>query len=389
MRQHSHNRRAIALIAAALVVCLSGCGIRKPQVTELLWPPPPLTARIKFVGLLQNEDDLGRPLGEVMAEAIVGRRTAADAIERPMSVAPSRDGTRLYVSDYEQARVVVFDFENRRMESLADPTAPFVKPFGVAVDADDNVYVVDSAAKLVRVFDAQKAFRRNIEATQFERPTGIAVDSPNGRIYVVDSSRKDSLNHVVHVLAIDGTYLTSLGGQGTDEGKFFFPTYVTIDSSGNLYVTDTLNSRVQVLDPSGTHLKTIGKMGDGFGMFHKPKGVALDRFGNVYVVDSVWSNVQIFNPKGEVLLYFAGRGGIPGLLNNPTGIAIDAQNRIYVADSFNARVAIYELVNTESQADSYASPQDVSEKGGSYGVEFNDEQRGGLGAGTDVSSQRP
>jgi DNA-binding beta-propeller fold protein YncE len=339
-----------------LAIALAGCAVKQPQFTELLWPEAPLTPRIKFLRLLRTQDDLGKSTGERFAAALVGPGGPSIVMQRPMGIAASHDGKRLYVSDYDRGRVVVFDFETRRVEPVGGAHRGFKRPFGVAVDDNDNLYVVDSSEGHIRVFDAQGTFLRNITHESLERPTGIAVDTPRQRIYVADSSRKGSDNHFVHVFDLDGIHIKVLGGLGKQEGEFFFPTYVTVDREGNLYVTDTLNSRVQVFDPDGHYIRELGKHGDGFGMFHKPKGVALDSFGNTYVVDSVWSNVQIFNTRGEVLLYFAGRGRIPGLLNNPTGITIDKDNRIYVADAFNSRVAVYQLINTTAEDSFLVSP---------------------------------
>jgi DNA-binding beta-propeller fold protein YncE len=223
--------------------------------------------------------------------------------------------------------------------------------------------VVDSTPKLIRVFDASGKFLRNITHESLERPTGIAVDSVRRRIYVADSAFRKSDNHMIRIFDMDGNYLKAFGGAGYEEGKFFFPTYLAVDSQGNLYVTDTMNARVQAFDPDGRHLRTIGQRGDAFGMFDKPKGVAVDTYGNVYVVDSAWSNVQIFNQRREVLLFFGGRGRFPGLLFNPTGIAIDKENRIYVADAFNRRIGVYQLINTKADDSFIALPQ-AAQKGG-------------------------
>ncbi len=358
--------RGKAVWIGGFLLALAGCATVEttPKVAELLWPPPPLTPRIKFVGLLSSQEDLGRDARELFLEALVGKR-ATDSLFQPMGVAPSRDGKRLYVTDYVKRGVFVFDFEARRLRPLGDgDAAEFARPFGIAVDDRDHVYVVDSDRRLIRVFDPTGKFLRDITHQSLERPTGIALDPARRRIYVADSSRKDSDNHVVHVFDLDGTHLRAFGGKGIENGRFFFPTYLAVDGQGKLYVTDTLRFRVQIFDPDGRHLMNIGgERGNGFGMFDKPKGVAVDSLGNVYVVDSSWSNVQIFNSRGEVLLYFAGRGQIPGLLFNPTGIAIDKDNRIYVADAFNGRVAIYQLINTKAE-DSFLTSPAQNERGG-------------------------
>ncbi len=364
-------------IGAALFV-FAGCAtVERPQVNELLWPPSPLTPRIKFVGLLRNQTDLGRSAGELFAEALLGRKKAEDSIGQPMAIAASRDGQRVYVTDYAKGTVFVFDFELRRVSRFGDEAHGFRYPFGIAVDDKDNVYVADSSLKTISVFDRSGKFLRELNHNHLlERPTGIAIDPVRRRMYVIDSSHRTSQNHMLHTLDLDngGQCLRHFGGVGDREDQFFFPTYVALDRAGNVYVTDTLNARVQVFDPDGRYLRTIGQRGDSFGMFDKPKGVAVDSFGNAYVVDSTWSNVQIFNPRGEILLYFAGRGQFPGLLFNPTGIAIDRDNRIYVADAFNGRVAVYQLINTKAE-DSFLTQTPRSEKGGALA---------GSGAGEEV-----
>ena len=349
-----------ALLPALLV--FSACAtLQRPNFTELLWPEPPQTPRIKFVGLLRNEDDLGKSTGQLFVEALLGKNVA-ESLAQPMGVAASRDGTRLYVTDYAKAGVFVFDFGSRRVSLLGGEAHGFKSPLGIAVDDRDNVYVVDSIPRLVRVFDPKGNFLRNITDENLERPTGIAIDAVRRRIYVADASRVTSDNHVIRIFDLEGNYLKAFGGRGSKEGEFFFPTYVALDAKGNFYVTDTMNARVQVFDPEGRHLKTLGQRGDAIGMFDKPKGVAVDTFGNLYVVDSAWSNVQIFNERGETLLFFGGRGRFPGLLFNPTGIAIDKDNRIYVADAFNGRIGIYQLLNTEAK-DSFVTLPAPAEEG--------------------------
>ncbi|MBI3996241.1 MAG: SMP-30/gluconolactonase/LRE family protein [Candidatus Omnitrophica bacterium] len=352
------GRKAASIVS--LLVLLSGCATTGPQkVAEILWPPPPETPRIKFVGVLRNQEDLralqgGKSGREWFEEALLGPKKVTSALLQPMGLALSRDGTRLYLTDYAKPDVLVFDFATKHVRSLGGNGGGCQSPLGVAVDAADNLYIVDSTPKRIRVFSPSGAALRTISHESLERPTGIAVDAARDRIYVADSATASAKQHVIRVFDLAGTYLYALGGEGSAGGPLAFPTYLTVDGQGQLYVADTVNGRVQVFDSEGRYVKTVGERGDAFGMFDKPKGIALDSFGNLYVVDSSWSNVQIFNQQGAVLLYFGGRGKVPGLLFNPTGIAISQDNRIFVADAFNARIAIYQLINTKAE-DSFAS----------------------------------
>ena len=251
-----------------------------------------------------------------------------------------------------QSAVFIFDFANKsffKIDSVATPGA-------VALDAQENLYVVKTLDKKIAVYGRDRNLIREITDPSLERPVGIAIDKQKGRIYAVDTGTNKTTDFTVKIFDLDGKLTGRIGnGQGIKPGQFIFPTYACVDGAGNLYVSDSFNGRVQKFDPDGKYLMTYGQRGDAWGSFDKPKGVAVDSFGNLYVVDAGWSNVQIFNPKGQILLFFGGRGGYPGMLRNPNPIAIDKHNRIYVGDFLNARVEVYDLVNTTA-ADSFLEP---------------------------------
>ena len=48
------------------------------------------------------------------------------------------------------------------------------------------------------------------------------------------------------VFTSEGHFLTSFGGEGTEPGKFKYPSGLAVDSSGFVYVCDNWNNRVQV-----------------------------------------------------------------------------------------------------------------------------------------------
>lgn len=356
----SHAGRVIiAAIAAGLSIMLASCVTAPPpaEMTRLVWPAPPLTTRIEFVRSLFSEEDVGRDVtfNEKLVEFISGKKPPANRIAEPMALAVSDDGNRLYVSDYAQLAVFVFDFAQKSFTKIGKE-APLGRPMGVALDAQENLYVAEQEKKGISVFNRKGEVIRFITDPSIERPGGVAIDRERGKIYLADTAHTKSETHSIKIFDLQGKLLGALGkGKGTAPGQLLFPTYVSLDKQGNVYVTDTLNSRVQVFDAEGKYVKRFGERGNSWGMFDKPKGVATDSFGNVYVVDSGWSNVQIFNQKGEVLLFFGGRGPIPGMLQNPAPIAIDKQNRIYVGDYLNHRVEVYQLVNTSAD-DSFLAP---------------------------------
>jgi len=337
---------------------LGGCATApKQEEVRLVWPAPPLKPRIEFVRSVVSGENLDRDttFSERLVAFLAGDKPAPNRVVEPMGVAVSDDGQRLYVSDYAQLAVFIFDFGQKTFTKLGEKE-PLGQPAGLALDSQERLYVVEQYKKGISVFDRQGKKLAFFTDPSLERPTGIAIDHPRGRIYVADTGHTKSTQHTVKVFSMSGELIGTIGGErGEAPGHFLFPTYVAVDGNGNVYVTDTLNSRVQMFDAEGKYVKRFGQRGNAWGMFDKPKGVAIDSFGNVYVADSGWSNVQIFNQKGQVLLFFGGRGPIPGMLKNPTAIAIDKNNQIYVADFLNHRVEVYRLVNTTAE-DSFLEP---------------------------------
>lgn len=116
---------------------------------------------------------------------------------------------------------------------------------------------------------------------RFFRPEGLAIDAQDN-VYVADS-----WNQTVRKISSDGT-VTTLAGSPRSEGKtdgvgaaarFKQPTGIAVDARGTVYVTDLFNNRVCTISPAGL-VTTIGSA------FDHPKGIAVDKLGCVYVADS-------------------------------------------------------------------------------------------------------
>ena len=134
----------------------------------------------------------------------------------------------------------------------------------LAVDANDNLYVIDngSQTEMIQKYALnpqtntyQKVFYFGSQgrgATQFTNPTDIAVDNRNGDFYVVDSGN----NRVVRYSS-QGTYLSEFGGMGSAASQFNNPTGIAIDNDGYVYVSDTNNNRIEKFSPSP--LQQIGQ----------------------------------------------------------------------------------------------------------------------------------
>ncbi|QDQ84086.1 hypothetical protein FNZ07_23470 [Paraburkholderia megapolitana] len=240
--------------------------------------------------------------------------------------------------------------------------ASFNGPAAVATDAIGNVYVADSNNNTIRKITpagvvttlAGSATAGSTNGTgaaaSFNGPFGVAVDA-NGNVYVTDSNnneiRKITAAGVVTTLAGSGA-VGSADGTGA-VASFSNPNGVAVDASGNVYVADSGNNKIRKITPAGvvTTLAGAGAAGsaDGSGpaaSFNFPGGVAVDGAGNVYVADVSNNEVRKITPAGVVTtlagspaLGSTDSTGSSASFNGLFGISVDASGNLYVADSNN------------------------------------------------------
>jgi DNA-binding beta-propeller fold protein YncE len=345
------------LAAACIVVnageVLHAQGKKKAQQAEraetslpLTWPLPPEQPRVRYVTTYRGVDAF-KPAKKPsrFLTALLGAQDPSDRpsdmMVKPYGVAVSPTG-RVYVTDTAARRVFVFDPDRKTVDFLGD-TGPtrLNKPVGVAVDTDGRVFVADATAKRVFGYSPDGQLQIAIgHDGEFDNPSGLALDRVHHRVYVADAGK-----HQVFSYASDtGALLGQIGSRGSGPGAFNFPTNLCVDRAGNLYVADTLNFRIQVFDADGRFLRTFGELGDGPGKLNRPKGIGVDSEGHIYVVDSSFSNFQIFDADGQLLLFVGTGGQDAGQFVLPAGLYIDERDRIYIADQGNSRVQVFQYV---------------------------------------------
>lgn len=310
-----------------------------------VWPLPPEEPRIRYVRSYHGVDDFKTRKAPKWRTLLLGADAPelrpSDLLVKPYGIAVSRLG-RLYVTDTVARRVFVFDPEAKTVAFLAETgTARLTKPVGVAVDGHDNVFVADATANRVFGYDLDGHLLLAIgREGELDSPSGLAVDRARDLLYVADAKK----HHVRCYSAKDGSPVRTIGRRGGAPGEFNFPTNLFVDTRGRLYVTDTMNFRIQVFDAEGAFINEFGTQGDTPGSLNRPKGVGVDSDGHIYVVDSSFNNFQTFDPEGQLLLFVGSVGRGPGEFFLPAGLYVDDRDRIYVADQGNARVQVFEYL---------------------------------------------
>jgi DNA-binding beta-propeller fold protein YncE len=333
------GRNTVFVVVILLLV--SACSSQAPVTSDtgtVFYPSLPGTPRIQFLTTITTEEDIGVERDR-FREFVTGKEEAIMAIARPWDL----DHTlgKLYVSDKTYRRIVIVDLEEKRMDIVDNSVSgAFLNPGGIFVDAAGYKYIADRDRGEILAFDQMDRFYRTYKADSDFKPTDVVVFSD--RIYASDVGTES----IVIFDRTSGEVVDSIGKTGEADGTFRFPTHLTIDDYGNLFVTDFLNFRVQKFDVDGNFVRTIGEPGDFPGAMPRPKGIAVDRDGHLYAVDSAFEIVQIFDiESAKTLMPFGKFGSINGGTWLPAGIHIDYDNLAYFAQyidpKFRAEYLIY------------------------------------------------
>jgi sugar lactone lactonase YvrE len=346
------------------------------DISKLVYPSPPAIARVKFVDQYTGEKiDLKALSGKQKKpkQSWMDRMAGTDPqkesvvkipfqLIRTYGVAADSKG-KIYAADQAVGAIFVFNPETKDVELIANgKNAHFGLITGMAIDDSDRVFVADAKFHQVIVLNSKHQQEAVFGADVLIAPAGLAIDTENRFLYVVDTQR----DQVVVYDADSYKLLRYIGTSGKkhvlkDAGNFALPVGVAVDKDRNVYVTDTLNCRVEIFDAEGKFVSEFGKNGDGPADFARPKGITIDSDGHIWVIDAVQSKIKVFNTEGRLLLAFSEPGGNPTQLSDPWGLAADGNNHIITSEQYPGRVQVFRYV-TDAEAEAERQKKEAATK---------------------------
>jgi len=186
-------------------------------------------------------------------------------LEKPVNLAVGPDG-KLFIADLGRKQIVVIDSDGKYVAEFG-PFADDCRPTDVELYGD-LCYVADAGSKCVRVLDAVSGeeLRTVGSSKSLVAPTNIALDT-EGNLYVVDT-----IACQVTVFDAEGEPSGTIGGPGDTVGNFARPKGIARE--GNLlFVIDAAFENCQIIDLAGNPIMFFGGSGVGRGNLYSPAGV--------------------------------------------------------------------------------------------------------------------
>jgi DNA-binding beta-propeller fold protein YncE len=220
---------------------------------------------------------------------------------QPTDVVVSSRG-EMFVADALVDYIDVLDFRGQSLEQiypnrLLGDTTLRIKPTALAIDNDDNLYLIITGDKTtIMVLDASLNLVRTIGEVgtwpeNFSTPSAVGVY--DGRVYVADMQSEPA----VKIFDADGTYLSGFASHDIDREDLSLPQsfgFIIVSGKLTIWVLDTLRQVIKIYSPDGGLVFTIGGVGTDLGKLQFPSGISTDYISTAYVSEKVGGRVQKF-----------------------------------------------------------------------------------------------
>ena len=243
------------------------------------------------------------------------------------------------VTDWFNNRVQIFSSDGNYLRSFGRPgnkNGEFNFPRGIAFHKNGNIFVVDNGNARIQIFSGEGKYVSSFGGkgsldSQLSGPSGLSVDS-DGNIIVADTGDK-----LIKIFSPDGKFLMKIGGQGS----FTCPIHC-VQCDRYLIVSDSNEHCIKVYDRNGNFQYKFGKQGAGDGEFNDPECLSVNKSGHLMVCDTANHRIQVFQLNGKFVGKFGKEGSNLGEFKLPRSVAVLSNGRIIVSDSSNHRIQLFE-----------------------------------------------
>lgn len=239
---------------------------------------------------------------------------------------------RVWIGNYTAGSMTLLDPDGTPTADSPYTQGPVKNPQGIAVDAQDDVWIASFGTDSVVVYPNGDPTRsRSISGGGIARPFSIAVDA-NGTAWVTTNALAPKLPGTISRIGADGTVLPTISGAGLRS-----PMGVAIDSKGTAWVGNFFSDAITRIDASGK--ATAIKVPAAFGSW----GVAIDGSDHVWVAGFQRHNLTELANDGTPVSS-ARTGFTSQAFQHVTAVQVDPSGNVWLANNWSTGSSLKDFV---------------------------------------------
>jgi DNA-binding beta-propeller fold protein YncE len=203
----------------------------------------------------------------------------------------------IYIADFDNSRIERYD---RNLNSITSYRSnqnwndryQFEFPTSVCVSMHGDFFIVDSEND--RIIKLNPSFEPEISFGDYDWGQGVLEEasyiyvSKSDIVYVTDSAA-----HKILVYDYFGNYLFDIGADVLES-----PRGLCVDELENIFVADAGKNQIFAFDKTGRQILQLGSLSTKFAGFHEPSDVTIYR-DKMYIADTQNNRIQIFQLEWE------------------------------------------------------------------------------------------
>ena len=258
-------------------------------------------------------------------------------MKQPEGVACSGKGL-LIVGDTGNDRLLRYSYQDRSLKAGTEiKVQQLSNPIRLQMNSKGEIFALDGKKRRIIRLNSDGTFKGYVDAEGIPSPSAF-----------VPRSFKIDRNNNIYILDIFSARVLALNSEGKYQKQIPFPkdygffSDLAVDSKGTLLLIDCVKAMVFSAPKDSNTFSPLTK--DLREYLNFPTSITTDNRGTVYVVDQNGSGIVILGQDGS----FQGRqlnmGWNEGLLYFPSQMCINDNGEVFIADRDNSRVQIFSLV---------------------------------------------
>ncbi len=258
-------------------------------------------------------------------------------LNNPEGVACNEE-SRFIAADTANHRLLQYTLQDRTLTAGAEISVPqLLYPVRVKLNSKGEIYVLDGRQRRIVHLSPEGIFKGYLDPAGLPSPASYVPKSfeidKDGNIYILDI-----LSERVIVLNPEGDYQSQIK---FPVGHGFFSD-IAVDFKGNILLIDSINARLYSVAKGSEKFSPLTENMKEQMRF--PTNITTDNRGRIYLMDRNGSRIIVIGQDGSFLGQMSELGWKEGLLNYPSQICINGKGEVFIADTNNNRVQIFKLI---------------------------------------------